>query len=80
ARDLLLDVALEKHLLLMLGAGKNSIRLRPNLSTSGDDVKRFLEVLRRAIEDFRRSRPKAWEADALRQREGSLPKLMKELG
>jgi L-lysine 6-transaminase len=80
ARELLLDIALNRYLLLMLGAGKNSIRLRPNLSTTSEDVDRFLELLEQTIIDFRKERPLIWEAEALRQRKGSIHRLMKELG
>lgn len=46
ARAGLIELAREKHDLLLLGAGKESIRTRPNLSVSEEDVERFLGILR----------------------------------
>lgn len=48
-RDSLLEIALKKHLLLMLDAGADSIRLRPNLSVTRDDVDRFCALLADAL-------------------------------
>ena len=42
-----LDQALEKESLLMLGAGTNSIRLRPTLSITADDIDLLMEKLDR---------------------------------
>ena len=44
-----------------------------------DDVGRFLDVLERAIRDFRRERPGHWQKDALRQRRLPLHRLMTQL-
>ena len=48
-RARLVEVAREKYDLLLLGAGRNSIRTRPNLSVTGDDIDRFLELLGNAL-------------------------------
>jgi L-lysine 6-transaminase len=45
----LLDLALEKEALLMLGAGSNSIRLRPSLSITEDEIDLLLEKLTRLV-------------------------------
>lgn len=68
ARNLLLDIALKEHLLLMLAAGTHSIRLRPNLSTNREDVARFVDLLEASILDFRGKRPLRWKRMALEQR------------
>jgi L-lysine 6-transaminase len=72
ARDLLLKIALRQYLLLMLDAGKSSVRLRPNLSTSRADVERFLSVLEQCLKRLRRERPREWARESLRQRSGSV--------
>jgi L-lysine 6-transaminase len=68
ARDLLLELALHRHLLLMLEAGRDSVRLRPNLSVTPADVDRFVGVLEDVLHDFCRRRPPEWEAEARQQR------------
>ena len=45
----LLDRALEEESLLMLGAGSNSIRLRPSLSITMDEIDLLLEKLKRCL-------------------------------
>lgn len=45
----LVQVAREEFELLLLGAGKRSIRTRPNLSVTADEVDHFLDLLDRAI-------------------------------
>lgn len=45
----LVDAALQEHDLLLLGAGGDSIRTRPNLSVTPDDVARFLSLLDGAV-------------------------------
>ena len=45
ARGRLTDIALQEYDLLLLGAGADSIRTRPNLSVTAQDVERFLETL-----------------------------------
>jgi L-lysine 6-transaminase len=45
----LLDMALEKEALLMLGAGSNSIRLRPSLSITESEIDLLLEKLQRCL-------------------------------
>ncbi|MCX7806037.1 MAG: aminotransferase class III-fold pyridoxal phosphate-dependent enzyme [Planctomycetota bacterium] len=67
-RDLLLDIALRKHLLLMLDAGKSSVRLRPCLSATRKDAARFLDLLDRTLRDFRAERPAEMAREAIRQR------------
>ncbi len=67
-RDLLLDIALRRHLLLMLEAGKSSVRLRPCLSAAREDAARFLELLDWTMRDFRAERPAEMAREALRQR------------
>lgn len=44
-RSRVIETALQRHSLLLLGAGNRSIRTRPNLSVTADDVERFLELL-----------------------------------
>jgi L-lysine 6-transaminase len=48
----LLDLALEKESLLMLGAGSNSIRLRPSLSITEAEIDLMLEKLGRCLTDL----------------------------
>jgi L-lysine 6-transaminase len=45
----LVQTAREKYDLLLLGAGANSIRTRPNLSVTADDVDRFLALLEQVL-------------------------------
>lgn len=45
ARAGLVELAREKHDLLLLGAGKDSIRTRPNLSVTEQEIERFLDLL-----------------------------------
>lgn len=45
ARAALIERAREKHDLLLLGAGKDAIRTRPNLSVTEQEIDRFLEIL-----------------------------------
>ncbi len=45
----LVEAALQRHDLLLLGAGRRSIRTRPNLSATEGDVDRFLDLLGRAL-------------------------------
>lgn len=48
----LIDSALQNHDLLLLGAGADSIRTRPNLSVTATDIARFLETLTRALAEL----------------------------
>jgi 4-aminobutyrate aminotransferase and related aminotransferases len=48
----LVQIAREKYDLLLLGAGTNSIRTRPNLSVTNEDIDRFLELLGSALGDL----------------------------
>lgn len=45
----LIETALQNHDLLLLGAGADSIRTRPNLSVTERDIVQFLETLARAL-------------------------------
>ncbi len=45
ARGRLTEIALQQHDLLLLGAGADSIRTRPNLSVTPAEIDRFLELL-----------------------------------
>ena len=45
ARAALAETALQEHDLLLLGAGADSIRTRPNLSVTPAEIDRFLELL-----------------------------------
>jgi L-lysine 6-transaminase len=47
SKSTLLDIALEKESLLLLGAGKNSIRLRPTLSVTMDEIDLLIQKLER---------------------------------
>ena len=49
ARAGLMELAREKHDLLLLGAGRESIRTRPNLSVSEQEIERFLAMLRQLM-------------------------------
>ena len=44
-----LDIALEQESLLLLGAGTNSIRLRPTLSITNEEIDLLIEKLTRCI-------------------------------
>jgi L-lysine 6-transaminase len=48
----LTQIAREKYDLLLLGAGKNSIRTRPNLSVTEEEIDRFLHLLGKALQDM----------------------------
>ena len=48
----LVEIAREKYDLLLLGAGRDSIRTRPNLSVTHADIDRFLDLLTRALGDL----------------------------
>ena len=48
-RNQLEDVALREEGLLLLGAGAQSIRTRPNLNVTGQDIELFLELLARCL-------------------------------
>ena len=45
----LIQVALEQHSLLLLGGGERSIRLRPNLNVTTEDVDLLIEKLDLAL-------------------------------
>ncbi|GAB4470288.1 MAG: L-lysine 6-transaminase [Armatimonadaceae bacterium] len=51
-RTNLVRIAREKHDLLLLGAGTNSIRTRPNLSVTKDEIDRFLALLTESLKDL----------------------------
>ena len=55
-RDLLVKIALQDELLLLLEAGSDSIRLRPNLNVTREEIDEFFERLQRAMEQMERSR------------------------
>ncbi|MCC7147347.1 MAG: aminotransferase class III-fold pyridoxal phosphate-dependent enzyme [Phycisphaeraceae bacterium] len=76
ARDRLVERLLEERLVLVLGAGKASVRLRPNLSTTEEEIAKILELLARGIRDFQKSRPRGEARQALAQRRGPLERLM----
>lgn len=46
-----IELALSKYSLLLLGAGERSIRLRPNLNVTKDDVDRLIEILDLVLRD-----------------------------
>ena len=48
----LIDIALEKYDLLLLGAGADSIRTRPNLSVTKENIDQFLILLRQALREL----------------------------
>jgi L-lysine 6-transaminase len=52
AKSAFLDAALEKESLLLLGAGINSIRLRPTLSVTMEEVDLLVEKLERCMKSF----------------------------
>ncbi len=45
----LVEIAREEHNLLLLGAGRNSIRTRPNLSVTNDEIGLFLDLLAKSL-------------------------------
>jgi len=49
ARNRLEELALQEENLLLLGAGADSIRLRPNLSVTESDIAQLLEMLGRSL-------------------------------
>jgi L-lysine 6-transaminase len=53
-RDRLLDVALTHEGLLLLGAGAQTVRLRPMLDVTGDEIRQMLEMLDRSLDRLRR--------------------------
>lgn len=53
-RDRLVETALQEELLLLLEAGFDSIRLRPNLSVTDAEIDEFFVRLRRALERMRK--------------------------
>jgi L-lysine 6-transaminase len=52
-RTQLEEIALQRERLLLLPAGANSIRTRPNLSVSAADIRLFLEMLGRCLDGMR---------------------------
>ena len=51
-RGRLTETALQEHDLLLLGAGADSIRTRPNLSVTSDEIERFLDLLGACLADL----------------------------
>jgi L-lysine 6-transaminase len=49
-RTQLVEIAREEHNLLLLGAGRRSIRTRPNLSVTSDEVDLFLDLVARSLQ------------------------------
>ena len=49
ARNRLEELALQEESLLLLGAGSDSFRLRPNLSVTEADIAQLLEMLERSL-------------------------------
>jgi L-lysine 6-transaminase len=49
-RKQLLEIALQEEDLLLLGAGTDTIRLRPNLSVTTDDIQLFLQKMERVLQ------------------------------
>ena len=47
----LIRAARENHSLLLLGAGNRSIRTRPNLSVTSEEIELFLKLLDLALAD-----------------------------
>jgi L-lysine 6-transaminase len=41
----LIDVALSEHSTILLGAGSRTIRTRPNLSVTEEEIARFITIL-----------------------------------
>jgi L-lysine 6-transaminase len=58
-KERLLELALEEESLLLLGAGVQSIRLRPPLDVTAQDVALLLEMLGRCLEALRLAPPLA---------------------
>lgn len=50
-KSAVIDLALQKYNLLLLGAGGRSIRTRPNLSVTHDDIAEFLRLLDLVVGD-----------------------------
>jgi L-lysine 6-transaminase len=50
-RSALVSNSLRNHGLLLLGAGNRSIRTRPNLSVTAEEIDQFLGILRRSLSD-----------------------------
>jgi L-lysine 6-transaminase len=48
-RNQLKGIALQEERLLLLGAGSDSIRLRPNLNVTEQDIARLMEMLKRCL-------------------------------
>jgi L-lysine 6-transaminase len=61
-KGLLIETALRNEDLLLLGAGLDSIRLRPNLSVTTEDIAEFGTRLERALATVRRNRSAVSEA------------------
>lgn len=53
-KSALVERALEREKLLLLGAGRASVRLRPNLHVSRDDIDQLAAMLRRLLDDLAR--------------------------
>jgi L-lysine 6-transaminase len=53
-RSALVDLALEKESLLLLPAGERSIRLRPNLSVTEQDIDLLLQMLEHCLGKLRK--------------------------
>jgi len=49
-RQRLMEMALQEEDLLLLGAGTDTIRLRPNLSVTMEDIQLFLQKLERVLQ------------------------------
>jgi L-lysine 6-transaminase len=47
------DAALARHSLLLMGAGTDSVRLRPNLSVTHEDIDSLLSLLSNLLDDHR---------------------------
>ena len=56
AKTALVDRALEQEKLLLLGAGRTSVRLRPHLHVSKDDIDQLAAMLRRLLHGLARER------------------------
>jgi L-lysine 6-transaminase len=52
AKAELIQRAREKHNLLLLGAGRRSIRTRPNLSVTNEEIDQFLDTLAELLKEF----------------------------
>ncbi|MFQ3588614.1 MAG: aminotransferase class III-fold pyridoxal phosphate-dependent enzyme, partial [Fimbriimonadaceae bacterium] len=48
-RSAVIETALQEHSLLLLGAGNRSIRTRPNLSVTEEEVDLFLDLLGKTL-------------------------------